>query len=96
MNKAREAFEAATLNYFTVLGNAMTQFNQVKELFPNQTFWPWAAANYPLVAAAERTRNSAQTELYRVMQAYFGPDAAVLSGYMDRITNSQSSNAYPG
>ncbi|KAE9389926.1 hypothetical protein BT96DRAFT_980533 [Gymnopus androsaceus JB14] len=97
MAKARNAFTASNDNYFKVLTEAQTQFSQVKELYPGQTFWQWAASNYPLLAAADRTRKSAQTELFQAMQAYFGPDAAVLSGtYMSNIENAQGPIALPG
>jgi len=96
MAKARDAATAANNNYFKVQVEAISQFNLVKELYPNQTFWQWAAANYPPLAAADRTRKAAQTELYQAMQLYFGPDAVVLSTYMDNIANAQSPNALPG
>ena len=96
MANARETAIAANNNYFNVLKEAQNQFNQVKELFPQQTFWQWSAANYPPLAAADRTRRSAQTELYQAMQQYFGPDAAVLSTYMENTINAQSANTLPG
>ena len=96
MARARDASIAANKNYFTVLNNAEGQFNQVKELYPNQTFWQWSAGNYPPLAAADRTRKAAQTELYQAMQPYFGPDAVVLSTYMDNIVNAHGPVPYPG
>jgi len=97
MAKARDAATAANTNYWTVFGQASTQFAQVKELFPGQTFFQWAAANYPPLAAASRTRKAAQTELYQAMQQYFGPDATTLSGYIDNVTNAQDAvTPFPG
>ncbi|KAG6831806.1 hypothetical protein H0H92_007483 [Tricholoma furcatifolium] len=96
MAKARDSATAANNQYFKVQGDAINQYNQVKELYPGETFWQWAGSNYPPLAAAFRTRTAAQTELYQAMQAYFGPDASTLSTYMDNISNAQGTNAMPG
>ena len=96
MTRARDAAIASANNYFTVLKQAQDRFNLVKELVPGQTFWQWSASDYPPLAAAERTRKGAQSELYQAMHPYFGPDATTLLTYMDYIVNAQSANAYPG
>ncbi|KAG6831807.1 hypothetical protein H0H92_007484 [Tricholoma furcatifolium] len=96
MANARNTATAANANYFQVQSQALAQFNQVKELYPNQTFWQWASENYPPLAAAEMTRQAAQAQLYQAMEAYFGPDAITLSNYVNNITNAHSSNAFPG
>ncbi|KAF9062906.1 hypothetical protein BDP27DRAFT_1451549 [Rhodocollybia butyracea] len=96
MNRARDAATSASTNYFQVLSQAQSQFNQVKELFPNMNFWQWAASYYPPLTAADRTYKAVQTELYQAMQAYYGPDAATISGYMNSITNAHSATPLPG
>ncbi|KAG6831809.1 hypothetical protein H0H92_007486 [Tricholoma furcatifolium] len=83
-------------NYFKVQGEAISQFNMVKEFFPGMAFWKWAETNYPPLAAAEKTLKSIQTELYQAMQMYFGPDATTLSTYIDQITNAQGALPIPG
>ena len=75
---------------------ALKQFNAVKELYPNQTFWQWAATNYPSLATTDRMRKSAQTKFYQAMQLFQGPHAVVLSTYMDNIMNAQGSNTLAG
>jgi hypothetical protein len=92
MNKARDAANEASDNYFDVLAKAQAQFNKVKELYPGMTFWVWASSNYPPLAAADATRKAAQSELYAAMALYFGPDAGVLSGYIDKIRNATTSS----
>ncbi|KAF5380287.1 hypothetical protein D9757_007975 [Collybiopsis confluens] len=88
MNRARDAATAATSNYFVVLGQAQQQWIQIRELYPNLDFWGWiAAGNYPPLDA------STQTELFSAMQAYYGPDAASLSGYITNITNAFNGSA---
>jgi hypothetical protein len=71
MAKARDAATAVNANYWKVQTDAVQRYNQVKELYLDQTFWQWAAANYPPLAAAGRMRcgGAAQTE---AMQHYFG------------------------
>ncbi|KAG6831818.1 hypothetical protein H0H92_007495 [Tricholoma furcatifolium] len=96
MAAARTAFESANANYFVVQGQALAQYNAVKELYPGQTFWQWALQNYPPLQVADNTRKATQTELYQAMQQYFGPDATTLASYMDGISNAQGANALPG
>ncbi|THU89675.1 hypothetical protein K435DRAFT_968985 [Dendrothele bispora CBS 962.96] len=89
MTKARDAATASNTNYFTVQGEALAQWKKVQELYPGLDFWKWVqAGNYPPLDAAQRTRDSAQSELLQAMQAYFGPDAPTLSGYVRNITNA--------
>jgi hypothetical protein len=96
MVKARAAATASNTNYFKTLNEGVEQFNQVKELYPGQDFWHWAEKNYPPLAAADNTRKRAATELENAMKVYYGPDAAVLSTYIDNITNAQGSIPLPG
>jgi len=92
MNKARDAAQEASDNYFDVLVKAQAQFIKVKELYPGMTFWVWAASNYPPLAIADATRKATQGVLFAAMAEYFGPDAGVLSGYMDNIRNATTSS----
>ncbi|KAG6826771.1 hypothetical protein H0H92_014511 [Tricholoma furcatifolium] len=96
MARARAAATAANDNYFKVLDEAVAQFTKFKSLYPVETFWQWAMANYPPLAAADRMRKATQTDLYQAMQLYFGPDATFLSTYMDNITSAQGANPLPG
>ncbi|KAF9062913.1 hypothetical protein BDP27DRAFT_1427421 [Rhodocollybia butyracea] len=75
MNKARDAVTDASVGYQKALKAGQKQFNEDKDLYPDQTFWQWAADNYLPLAAADETRNSAQSELYEAMQLFYGPDA---------------------
>ncbi|KAG6827073.1 hypothetical protein H0H92_013277 [Tricholoma furcatifolium] len=96
LDNAQVAAISANDNYWTTLSEALSKYNQVKELFPNQTFWEWAGDNYPLLSSINTVRQNTQSELYAAIALRFGPDAVPLAMYMDNISAAQSSNAYPG
>jgi hypothetical protein len=77
------------------LKDALAQYNAVKEIYPGQDFWQWAATNAPLLISAKAEVEAAQTELFQAMQAYYGPESD-LGGYVVKISTAQSLNDVPG
>lgn len=96
MAMARTNSDEASKSYFKVLKEGRTTFADIKDLYPDQSFWQWATAHYDELASAEKTRAAALTELYQAMQAYYGPDGTTLSTYITNIMTAQSANAVPG
>jgi len=89
MAKARDAAQEASDNYEQVLQKALVQFNKVKELYPGQTFWVWAAATIHLLASPGKNTQGA---LFLAMAEYFGPDAGTIAGYIDKLRNATTSS----
>ncbi|KAJ7034391.1 hypothetical protein C8F04DRAFT_1183210 [Mycena alexandri] len=100
MAKARKASETAQTAYETALSKAMTQWSEQKKFgITDQPFWSWVSTGAPYLRAADKTRNSAQTELDSASQLYYGPQADVLATYRNSIRDAMTTDPdrnYPG
>ncbi|KAF5363127.1 hypothetical protein D9757_011708 [Collybiopsis confluens] len=93
MEKAREAVEAANVNYYAVLNEAQIQWKIVKDSFFGMDFWQWVIGKYAPLSDADNARKATSVELYEAMNVYHGPDAAYPAQIVNGLGRTTSSKA---